>query len=459
MGELAVRELLRLAEAGQVDAVDDLWEIGTPQVSLALASLLWAADQDAAIRAAWRLGGILAFDNVKLTLRGMSLTEDQKRADWFDWVWEPFGEPETSALPVIVGRISHLIFEDSRESEVVNRLESRLGLALCVASMESDIELEWISNPESAQATKLRAALGINQETKRLPEERSTGSLLTPYLYEEHSTFGLDEDKDRDMLSDAISCFEASRHFQRLLTTPEKRRALKLITRTAVGPVPTIDDWRNVFKPSDFSFRRSWLFFIVLISVVALAAISFFGMYKSNVDPPIKRISVVIVVFNILTMATLVGTQGEERDSLKEEARLFLSWPFGAFEFLLRVSREAQIPAALLFPLGIAIPHLLFCGWFPIVAYFTFELFLPVAPWYTIVISWLVFAVISTGLWSYGSFLQRRALNVLHGIVEPLPSSHEKRLARTRSPTAILLPLLKRLYRMPVWLDSRRRSS
>ncbi len=405
MGELAVRELVGLAEAGQIDAVDDLWEIGTPQVSLALIPFLWAADQDVATRAAWRLGDLLASDSVKSTLREMALTEDQRKAEWLDWIWEPFDEPD-SALPVIVGRIGHLmILREPAEAEALNRLESRLGLALCVASMEFNIEV------------KGTPALGLDEyDPGRMDQSQALGD-LTPVM-------------------DAV---QARGSLRRLLSTPGANVAFRLLLKTAKGPLPTIDDWRNVFRPSAFSFKESWIFFVVFIPVVLLSVGGIGLIFVSDAARWIKILSASTVGLNLLFLRHLVYDMFEV---LPKEWVLFaFVWPIGAIE----VSRKEDQAGD---PLAIRVVgpvfNLTFSAWLPIVAYFTFDRFSLFGPWYLIVIFWLVFSGISTSLWLYAARLHRRAQNVLHGMVEPLSISSQERLDQTRRSTQVLSRFLRR---------------
>jgi len=93
------------------DVIDDLREIGRPKAALALVPFLWHEDNDLASRTALNLATLLPKPEVENVLRDYPLTKEQRKADWFDWVWAPFNEyePDGSSLPIITGRIGYLI--------------------------------------------------------------------------------------------------------------------------------------------------------------------------------------------------------------------------------------------------------------------------------------------------------------------------------------------------------------
>ncbi len=82
--------LIALAEAGSMQAMDDLQAIGTPQAVEELVPLLWDSDQTLAEKAAWRLAAMLPKPNIETVLRDYPLTETQRKSKWLDWIWEPF---------------------------------------------------------------------------------------------------------------------------------------------------------------------------------------------------------------------------------------------------------------------------------------------------------------------------------------------------------------------------------
>ncbi len=415
MGDTAIRQLVGSAESGRLDAVNSLWEVGTPEASPALATLLWSADSDVATRAAWRLGNLLIADDVKSTLREFSLAENQRKADWLDWVWEPFGEPKSSALPVIAGRIGHLILRESPEAEAVNLLETRLGLALCVASMGPGSGNKGLLDPDSDESRRFCTALGITREISLLPKgEKDVKSFLKSLETDNYGLSQLDPHQASEKLKGVMESVEASGKLRRFLSTLPAASALRLVIKSVAGPMPTIDDWRQVFRPSSFNFGRSWQFFLVLSSVIVLGLLSFLGIYQSGATLGVSLFASAIVILNISTMISS-RTVELSRSSI----RLYLLWPAGALEDAWKASKgSSPLLTSVIFRLFAS--HAFSCGWVPIVTYFTFALFSTMAPWYVILAFWLAFAGISSSLWFYALRLQRRSQNVLHGIVDPV---------------------------------------
>src|SRR5262249_52170576 len=62
-----------------------------------------------AAHAAWCLAGVLTQPAVESALREFPLDVRQRAAPGLDYIWEPFGELPSSALPVLAGRMAYLI--------------------------------------------------------------------------------------------------------------------------------------------------------------------------------------------------------------------------------------------------------------------------------------------------------------------------------------------------------------
>ena len=69
MGELAISPLVGLAEEGQVSAIDDIREIGTPEAADALVPFLWGNDLSVSSSAAWSLGELLQQPEIEEQLK------------------------------------------------------------------------------------------------------------------------------------------------------------------------------------------------------------------------------------------------------------------------------------------------------------------------------------------------------------------------------------------------------
>jgi hypothetical protein len=109
MGNLAVPALAEWAAGGEIWALDALYTVGTRQAALVLTPLLWSTDQTIQHNAAWRLGALLADSDIEAALNDFTLSPEQRRADYMDWVWAPFEPDPESPLRVVGARVAHLL--------------------------------------------------------------------------------------------------------------------------------------------------------------------------------------------------------------------------------------------------------------------------------------------------------------------------------------------------------------
>jgi len=135
MGDVAVRPLL----TSSIPLAAILVRIGTPRALEAAVSLLWHADQSVATDAAVQLARRLSDPIVEMALRAQEPASPlEGNPNWvpvaqlqldYDWVWQPFSEPDTSSLPRIVSRIAFLLTRNLEET-VNPEIDPRLALAL-----------------------------------------------------------------------------------------------------------------------------------------------------------------------------------------------------------------------------------------------------------------------------------------------------------------------------------------
>ena len=138
MGDLAVPQLVKLAKQEERKMLYRLKQIRTPNSALALVGFLWDTNEVLANQAAWHLAEILPQTEIEEALCEYSFTEQQKKADYLDWVWSPFKESVNSALPIIMGRVAYLINQTPNERYIPYaetshpiRLDPRLIIPLC----------------------------------------------------------------------------------------------------------------------------------------------------------------------------------------------------------------------------------------------------------------------------------------------------------------------------------------
>jgi len=178
------------------DELDDLREIGTPKAAIALVPFLWHEDNNLASRAALNLATLLLKPDVESALRDYSLTKEQRKADWFKWVWEPLNEyePDGSSLPIITGRIGYIINQLSaneiKKFQKISNLDLRIVIPLAITD-----QLKW------------NMILRIIVENTQYPKK-------------------------------------------------EFVRLKNILGRIGIS-TPTISDWKNIFISSKFAFRNA----------------------------------------------------------------------------------------------------------------------------------------------------------------------------------------------------------
>jgi hypothetical protein len=135
MGDIAVRPLVN-SKAASV-----LVRIGTPRAIAGAVSLLWDSDPKACEAAAWALAFRSIFPKIDGVLRDLPLPPGAAGAPTLAWLWEPFGEPATSSLPAIAGRVGYLLASAPRPSII----DPRLALPVYVETRHNDFLLSMPS--------------------------------------------------------------------------------------------------------------------------------------------------------------------------------------------------------------------------------------------------------------------------------------------------------------------------
>jgi len=160
MGDLAIPELVPLAERGSVDAIRGLFLVGTPQAAGALVPFLWHTISEVSLNAAWYLAAMSSQPEVEAVLREFRLSTTHRQSPMLAWLWQQPDEPPSSSLPTIVSRAAYLISKGSgRPVPNVRTIDPRIGVPLCTVlaqgewkGVESDAVTDW------AEFVKLRSA-------------------------------------------------------------------------------------------------------------------------------------------------------------------------------------------------------------------------------------------------------------------------------------------------------------
>ncbi|MBD2074346.1 NACHT domain-containing protein [Phormidium sp. FACHB-592] len=275
LGDLAVPLLAQLIQTAspatrafnnfQQDVLNDLQAIGTPDAALALVQVLWHNDLKLAGWAAWNLATLLPESEIEDGLRQCRLSDHQRQAPCLNWIWQPFGEPATSALPVIAGRVAHLLVQAPLETmpEKLLRLDPRLVIPLCSIHLFEQVELpdHWTAEADS-----------LSKQQKITPEiEQAMTTTVNLRLF--NLLF-------RDEPSPSHS------HWQRLLVQLPPQVKIDLLHRLVLYRRPQINDWRNLFRPIQYEFRTSCHYRSILLLAAALSLAAMFGVSFIAADQP-----------------------------------------------------------------------------------------------------------------------------------------------------------------------------
>lgn len=256
MGDLAVSVLVGLYAQGLETAMDALLAIGTPDAAKALLPLLWDTDYNLAARAAWRLAALLPEPNVEEVLRNYPIAEEQRRANWIDWIWQPFEEPADSALPVITGRLAYLmtsspVAEALAGFEEQPKLDPRIVIPLCAIETVREIDLSdyEILKQALARLEKHQNSLSFSQA-----QAEFVGEIIT----------------------------RASSRWCYLLSSLSVDLQNDLLYRLITGRLPVPYDWIYLFQNQiKYNLKRTWEFW-ALVAVCASICIMVILQLTSN---------------------------------------------------------------------------------------------------------------------------------------------------------------------------------
>ena len=137
MGDVAVRPL------AQGKYVAQLVKIGTPRALEEVVKALWDADPNVHMTASVYVSRVLQVPATEAILRDIPAAALGPMAEDFAWIWEPFEKPPVSSLPVITGRIAHLLAENplpaywiaqQPNSKIPETMDARIALPLYAAT-------------------------------------------------------------------------------------------------------------------------------------------------------------------------------------------------------------------------------------------------------------------------------------------------------------------------------------
>lgn len=259
MGDLAIPGLEEFVRSTNTEerlrALKDLYAIGTPAAAIALVPLLGNDNLEVSSHAAWYLAALFSKSDILEELRNYEKldSEQKKKFNEYYWVWEPFREPPTSALPAIAGGIYYML-KQRRLSLSPNLegtdliLDPRLVVPVCAISLKPNSLPE--SFPPDAEA--------LLEQPIDTPEIREKCKSKVEELLSEQPT--------RDQ------------QWKSLLLRLDPKVQLDLLKRlinlnkSNKKNNPLSEYWRDLSKKVDFEFKESFHYKFILIIAFCLSA-------------------------------------------------------------------------------------------------------------------------------------------------------------------------------------------
>lgn len=273
MGDLAVPILADLAKKGSIEALDDLQTLSVPQAAKILTYLLWSEKNSLASQAAWRLGGLLTKPGVSHILRNYPLTENERNTRALNWIWDPFSEFRGSSMPIIAGRVAYLINQSPVETAPKSsKLDPRLIIPLCSIQIEGktipNFQLEKPTWELLATAGALEGGVKgfwghVQYEWSDVELKRGIEDIFMQY--ETLSPSPIQDSRVRHLMEKIFDSINPDAHWKYLFSGLPFTLQVNLLRRLIKGPQPTIDDWRNIFQPLGYEFKKSWHYRMILV--------------------------------------------------------------------------------------------------------------------------------------------------------------------------------------------------
>ena len=248
MGGLAVPQVATLAEQENIECLEDLTKIATPEATKALVDFLWHANGALSYSAAWNLAELFTQANITETIQEFELTAEQKKAEYIDWIWQPFNDSLSQSLRIIAGRIVYLL--DKTPIESIPRPLPQIDPRLAVPLLSIHKPVNFPSNNRWNSESYLLQQLVRQEQTPEL------------------------EIKFAEQVNHILRVNLSSSRWGIILSSLKLRLRLALLNRL----INHRNDWRNLLLKMDYDFQHSYHYRLVLavgliVSVVAIAEI------------------------------------------------------------------------------------------------------------------------------------------------------------------------------------------
>ena len=218
MGDLGVPQIALLAQQENIEFIQDLTKISTPDSATALVDFLWHNNESLSFKTAWNLAALFTQADITEVLREFQLTTEQKKADYLDWIWQPFNDLSSQSLSIIAGRIAFLIDKCSNENLPRKRLwlDPRIVIPLILIQKIDEINLSDSKN--------------LKMKLDQLKQVQNNGNLS--YL-----------------LNETLPKLQASPGWQYLFTSLSLKAQVALLQYLIENPITTRRDWFNIYRP------------------------------------------------------------------------------------------------------------------------------------------------------------------------------------------------------------------
>jgi hypothetical protein len=245
---------------------------------------MWSENEVCACQAAWQFSTVLREFEGELRALKVSLPAGSRPHDGaYDWVWAPFEEPFGSTIHRVAAQAARLIDTGFAPPEPV-AADPRLLIPLCAIKMggelkRKELETNYHRDFEIRGLLRDMAAVGHGVEPRKGDIEK-----IVPWFLRGGENPGLLHKMLR------LCGVTADCEF-RLRCLPQKTQ-FDLVERIWKGPEPTKRDWTQVFRPIDYTFRRSWhhllhsvlmagLVAATIVSISILGASPWVGLFNS----------------------------------------------------------------------------------------------------------------------------------------------------------------------------------
>ncbi len=222
MGDVAISTLHELAKYKyQDEVIDDLFSIGTPKAAEALVRLLSNVEGNKKTRAALYLGTLINRKDIERRLEKASFNFNTTKLE-YGWIWEPFMKNDTNTIDniqFIVNEITKAIIDSEDEIIALYHLKINERIIIPICSISTiNIGLKKLNKKF------------ISENLKKYKQENWSEEELLNTLIDHERTVG--------------------KYFR--LVKPEK--LTDLLRRIINLRDPTIEDWKNLFTITNYSF-------------------------------------------------------------------------------------------------------------------------------------------------------------------------------------------------------------